>query len=169
MGWNTTAIFAAGWTTDRLLELAPDDLRHRPTGELVGLDEAGSAFPGGRLYVREDAGWAQLWDPELRVMPFAPEPGRDGLAAPGTRVVGVIFASVSSTYGFWYVEDGKLVRQIVFQDGEPVQDDGEPLPVESGIEFPEWGPDEDFVFAVIRAVTGFEPDDEPRYAVHEVD
>ncbi|UWP79018.1 hypothetical protein [Dactylosporangium fulvum] len=81
-------------------------------------------------------------------MTFAPA------CRPPAAGLSVVFSSVASTYAFTLFEGGAETRQFVSSEGETVVDEGTPLPVEAGVEIPEWGPDEDFIWAVIEAVTG---------------
>ncbi|MBB5868275.1 hypothetical protein F4553_001654 [Allocatelliglobosispora scoriae] len=170
MGWNTSAVFVADRTPQQALTLLVGDEHADQVGELVTADAATSGLRGDVLYAAQTGGWSQVWDPSMRYamgIGQAAAGDRIGIAA-GTRILTVIFASVSSTYGFEVFDDGALTRAVVYADGEPVVESGEPLPVESTITLPSWGPDEDFVWSVIEAVTGFGHQDEQLFAVHQL-
>lgn len=84
----------------------------------------------------------------------------------GTRALWAIFSSVSSSYGFTIYDGGSPVRGILYADAEPVYEVGEPLAVESAVGIPEWGPDEDFVWAVTTEVTGLAYDSDRQFEVY---
>jgi hypothetical protein len=156
MGWNTSALFIKNRTADEALSFLPDVFAYEPAGLRVSAEEAMSGSPRGRIYLRTSGGWCELWDPDQRFAPRVEdiiEIDGSGILA-GTTALAVLFSSVLSTYGFWLFEDGKLVRHAVFDSGKPVAAYGTPLPVESELEIPSWGHDEEFVWAVISAVTG---------------
>jgi hypothetical protein len=44
----------------------------------------------------------------------------------------------------------------LYDSGEIAEEVGEMLEQERGIEFPEWGPDEDYVFSMIERLTGID-------------
>jgi hypothetical protein len=144
MGWNTSALFIQGASTaDAVAVLGaatPAD-----GGGLVGADEATGGLADGVLFAAETGGWAQVWDPSMQLAPTCEPPG---------NALTVVFSSVASTYAFALFTAGEVVRELVHVDGEPVVDTGTPLPVEASVKFPSWGPDEDFLWAVIEAVTG---------------
>jgi hypothetical protein len=71
-------------------------------------------------------------------------------------------------YGFAYFVDGDLRRQIIYNEGEIALEEGDPLPVETTMEFPSWGPDEEFIWAVIHAITGTTFDESVRYQAFEL-
>jgi hypothetical protein len=156
MGWNTTALFLHGASPEAAVAtLAPAE----PTGEWVGPDEATTGLRPDVVYAGVSGDWAQVWNPGCDLVPaWAP-------AGPAPALT-VLFSSVASTYGFALFENGAIRRQYVVADGEAVVDAGEPLPVEAGIEVPAWGPDEDFVWAVVRAVTGAGFDESVRYQAY---
>ncbi|MEU0556474.1 hypothetical protein [Dactylosporangium sp. NPDC006015] len=143
MGWNTSALFVRGASAaDAVGLLASPAVAE---GAPVPADEATSGLADGVLFAAETGGWAQVWDPSMALAPACDPPG-DALS--------VIFSSVASTYAFTLSSGGEVVRQLVHADGEAVVDVGAPLPVEATVEIPSWGPDEDFLWAVIEAVTG---------------
>ena len=142
MGWNTSALFLHGATAQDAVDSVAAE---SPTGERAGPDEATTGLAPESLYAAESHGWAQVWNPMV-ILEWEPDDAVTALTA--------YFSSVASTYGFTLYESGEIRRRYVFSEGEVVVDEGEPLPVESTIEVPSWGPDEDFVWAVITAVTG---------------
>ena len=97
------------------------------------------------LFAAETGGWAQVWDPSMALVTSCEPPG-DALT--------VVFSSVASSYAYTLFQDGEVVRELVYVDAVAVVDTGTPLPVEATVKIPSWGPDEDFLWAVIEAVTG---------------
>ncbi|MFI5495927.1 hypothetical protein [Actinoplanes sp. NPDC051859] len=158
MGWNTSVLFRRDVTVDE----AVDDLASTEfSGELVGADEATSALKPDALYAAESDGWVQVWNPMMDVvMGWEPTDPADALV--------VFFSSVSSTYGFTLFTNGERTRHCVYADGVAVEDEGTPLLVEADIALPSWGPDEDFLWSIITAVTGLRYDEELQYRVYPV-
>ncbi|MFF3866770.1 hypothetical protein [Micromonospora sp. NPDC001898] len=156
MGWNTSAVFVAGHDPLAMLTSAAT-----ATGEEVHGDEATSGLRHGVVYTARTGQWHELWDPSLVYVTTE-------IDLTGRRALSVVFSSVSSSYGFTYHDGHTLARRLVYADGEPVVNEGAPLPVEQGLTFPEWGPDEDFVWAVIDDITGITFDPDRRYQVHQV-
>lgn len=161
MGWNTSALFLRDRSVKAVLSFLPDIFDYEPMREGVWGDEA-MVGRAEDLYLASDATWCQMWDPHTR---FAPKvdvlmeyEANHTPILRGTRALSALFASVTSTYGFWLYDDGKLVRQAMYTSGEPVNIIGEPLPVESQVEIPSWGHDEIYVWAVIEALTGYTSD-----------
>ncbi|MFI0453979.1 hypothetical protein [Actinomadura sp. 6N118] len=156
MGWNTSALFVRGRSVAEVVDGLPDAGNWQATGERVSADAASSQSPGGRLYLSEGGGWCHLWDPDQRLVLDVDrllDLGSLG-ALKGTRALALLFSSVSSTYGLWLHDDRALTRNVVYHNGEIVQESGDPLPYESRIEMPSWGPDEDFLWGVFEDVTG---------------
>ncbi|MET7427256.1 hypothetical protein [Dactylosporangium sp. NPDC005555] len=142
MGWNTSALFVKGVSADAAVALLTPAT---PGPGQVGADEATGGLATGVFFAAETGGWAQVWDPSMELAPACDPPG-DALA--------VMFSSVASSYAYTLFTAGEVTRRLVYADAVPVVDAGTPLPVESAVEIPSWGPDEDFVWAVIEAVTG---------------
>ncbi|AGZ43943.1 hypothetical protein [Actinoplanes friuliensis] len=158
MGWNTSVLFRQGITADE----AVDDLAITEfSGETVEAEQATSALKPDALYAAESGGWAQVWNPMMDlVMGWEPTDTATALIA--------FFSSVSSTYGFSLFTDGERTRHFVYAEGEIVEDEGTPLASEAGIEVPSWGPDENYIWAVITAVTGLTYDESLQYRVYPV-
>ncbi|MBM2623890.1 hypothetical protein JIG36_51220 [Actinoplanes sp. LDG1-06] len=158
MGWNTSVLFVKGVTADE----AVDDLAITEfSGELVEADRATSALKPDALYAADPAGWAQVWNPRMDVvMGWEPTGPVDALV--------VFFSSVSSTYGFSLFTGGERTRHYVYAEGAVVEDEGTPLPVEAEVALPSWGPDEDFLWSIITAVTSLRYDGNVRYRVYPV-
>jgi hypothetical protein len=158
MGWNTSVLFRQGVTADE----AVDDLAITEfSGELVGAEQATSALKPDALYAAESGGWAQVWNPMMDVV-MSWEP-----TEPATALV-VFFSSVSSTYGFTLFTNGERSRHYVYAEGAIVEDEGTPLPVEAEIAVPSWGPDEDYLWSIVTAVTGLRYDEKLQYRVYPV-
>jgi hypothetical protein len=155
MGWNTSALFVRGLDPDAAVDLVGSGA-FAPTGEQVTADEATSGS-AGVLFAASIGGWTQVWDPSMRFILVCEPPG---------AALSVMFSSVASTYAFTRFEAGAEVRQWVYSEGEFLVDEGAALPVEAGAQFPEWGPDEDFLWTVIEAETGRGYDPELRFQVY---
>ncbi len=149
---HVLALYLSGLTpAETVAQVAPA----KPTGRTVDADEAMSGQRDEFVYAASANGWGQVWTPLLDLVEdYEPEEGSALLA---------MFTSVSNVYGFRYFEDGQFRRQIIYMDGEVVLEEGEPLPVEASITFPDWGPDEDFVWEVAGSVTGDRPQSELPY------
>jgi len=156
MGWNTSAMFVHGMGPDEAVGLIGTGV-FAATGEWVAMERATSGLQDGTLFAAEAGGWAQVWDPSMTFAPVCKPPGA-GLA--------VVFSSVASTYAFTLFDGGVEVRQWVSSDGDLVIDEGTPLAAEAGVDIPAWGPDEDFLWTVIEAVTGRGHGDELRFQVY---
>ncbi|WP_084965003.1 hypothetical protein [Thermoactinospora rubra] len=170
MGWNTSALFVRGRSIAEVVGALSDDSDYAPSGERLSADHAWSHSPGQRLYLAVENGWCQVWDTDQRIVTDIDRRLESGALTTlkGTRALAVLFSSVSSIYGLWLYDDGTLVRSSVFHNGEPVVDVGTPLPVESQVEMPSWGPDEDFLWAVINEVTGLTADIDQLFEVYEL-
>lgn len=167
MGWNTSALFVWDRSIDEVVGALPDDAEFAPSGERLSADHAWGHSPGQRLYLAEEHGWCQMWDPDQRIAPDVDRRFESGVLK-GTQALAVLVSSVSSIYGLRFYDDGTLVRGTVLHNGEPVVDVGTPLPVESQVEIPSWGPDEDFLWAAINAVTGLTADVDQLFEVYEL-
>jgi hypothetical protein len=152
MGWNTSALFARGEDIVKLLPVTAT-----PTGAVVTTDEATSGLADAVVFVSRDEEWQQLWDPAMMHLADA---------AAGRNSLSVFFSSVSSSYGFMLVQEGEVVRRAIYVDGELTVQDGESLPIEAEIPHPSWGPDEDWVWAIIKDVTGTTYDEERTFEVY---
>jgi hypothetical protein len=153
MGWNTSALFVRG---EDALSLLP--VSTTATGTTADVYQATTSSGSGDVfYVAQTGEWQQLWDPSMTYVVDS-QLGRNTLS--------VFFSSVSSSYGFTLVEEGTLVRRAVYADRELVVSEGEPLPIESQIPVPSWGPDEDWVWAIVNDVTGLTYDEDQTFDVH---
>jgi hypothetical protein len=174
MGWNTTALFVRGRSVDDLVGCLPDVVDYVLHDRQSIAEEAWSGSPGERVYLAETAGWTQIWDPEGRIAGKVEgwlERGDLGTLK-GTQALAVLFSSVMSTYAFWLFDDSGLVRHICYESG--VSSNvlggivGEPLPIEGQVEIPSWGHDEDFVWSVIKNVTGLAADIDQRFIAYDL-
>lgn len=170
MGWNTSALFVRDRSIDEVVDSLPDVVGYVPRDERVSADFAWSHSPRERLYLAEDGGWCQIWDPDQRI-PLNVDRWltSDVLGTiKGTQALAVVFSSVASVYALWFYDDADLVRHVCFENGEARAETGDPLPSESGVEFPSWGPDEDFLWHVIKNTTGLEANLDQLFTVYEV-
>ncbi|MCP2168427.1 hypothetical protein [Goodfellowiella coeruleoviolacea] len=162
-------MFVRGRSTDEVVACLPDVFYYESRDERVDADQAWSSAPGQRLYLADEGGWCQLWDPDQRFPPRLDELG--DLA--DTTALAVVFSSVSDIYALWLYADGELVRHTCAQGGRPEplygRAVGEPLPAESRVGDPADGPDENTLWAVIKEVTGLSADTNQSFAVHDVE
>lgn len=168
MGWNTSALFVRDRTPESLLSLLTG-LSVEPVGE-VDAEEATSSFPADRVYTQSDGSWSQLWDPSASVV-LDPETLMSIEATEillGTVALVVLVHSTSSTYGYWYYEDGALVRCIVYSEGEVAEEIGDPLPAETAVEPGDLGIEEDYIFSVAHALTGQTLDLDTPFAAYAI-
>jgi hypothetical protein len=155
MGWHTTALYVQGTTAaEAVAVLGPAD----PTDQWVEPDRASTGPFGDRVYAAEVGGWAQVWHAPFDLITDCDPPGPAAVVA--------FFSGVVSTYGFTLFADGAMVRQFVHSEGVTLIDEGQPLAVETAFELPSWGPDEDYIWAVITAVTGTTYDDDVTYRAY---
>jgi len=164
MGWNTSALFVKDFAIDDVIHVLPDVFEYTPTGRIVDGEHAMSGASQQTLFFAVRRGWCEVWDPDQRFAPRIERLVADaGKKLAHTTVLSVLFASVTSTYGFSLYEGGKLVRHAMFESGETKASSGAPLPAEVAAKVPTWGHDESFLWTVIRGVTGVdsaEVDDE---------
>ena len=157
MGWNSSAIWIEDRTREDLLGLLPDIFSFTPTGRMVSFDEATTSRFAPNLAVARVGNWQALWNPDMRFVERIEVLLEDRYAAriaSGTRVLAILFSSVTSTYAFWLFEDARLVRAAVFETGEATRDEGEPLPCEADAPVPSWGHDEGYLFHLVDNLTG---------------
>ena len=67
MGWNTSALFVRDRSVDDVVNSLPDVVDYLACDERVSADSAWSQSPGERLYLADDGGWCQMWDPDQRL------------------------------------------------------------------------------------------------------
>lgn len=167
MGWNASALFVEQRTVEQLLDFFSGVTDCVPTDRMVTGDEAMSQNEESVLFVRSTGQWVEAWDPHFSLLPSLPDiiesSGAGTLA--DTTVLLTFFSSIVSTYGFTLYKGGSLARHVIHADGVIVDADGEPLPVEQEVEEPTWGYDEDYVWAVITAVTQTRIDIDAQYQV----
>ncbi|GLU48812.1 hypothetical protein [Nocardiopsis ansamitocini] len=170
MGWNTAVLFVRDRSFEDVLTIV--DAATAVAGAQVGEDEAISGSSFDEVYLGRDGRWTVLWDPnQIHVLEAVGQasPGiPPACAVPGTSVLAAVFSSVSGIYGFWLYDDAEAVRHTMFQDGAPIKDLGRPLDVEVGQPVPDWGPDEDYLWAVITSVTGIVNRAERRFTTYSV-
>jgi hypothetical protein len=169
MGWNTSALFIFERSTEDLINFLPDVFDYTATAEVDG-EQAMSGSPGGRIYVAHNGAWCEMWDPDERFPPrvdaMIEQDGERILRH--TRALAVLFSSVTSTYGLWLYDDGRLGRHAMYESGDLVASLGEALPIEAELPIPTWGPDEAFLWGVIEHVTRLTYDLDRTYTAYTV-
>ena len=151
MGWNTSALFVQGSPRLGNGRTAGHGAPGPRPGSGPGPGPAGWSgrtrrprARGGVLFAAEVGGWTQVWDPSMELAPACSPPG---------NALTVVFSSVASSYAYTLFAGGEPCGRLVYADANASRH-RHPLPVESTVEIPSWGPDEDFVWAVIESVTG---------------
>lgn len=170
MGWNTSALFIKNRSVDEVVGFLPDIVADEPTGRSVFADQATSHHPGGRLYLATTGVWCQLWDPDQH---FALDPdmivtkvGPEFLK--NTTVLGVAFSSVTDMFGFWLSINGEVVRQAVFELGDPIVNHGTPLLIEAQLTVPSIGHVE-YLWQIIESETDITYDLDTQFEIYTVD
>lgn len=198
MRWSTSALFVRDRSVEEVIGFLPDVFFFEPTGEVVDAEAAwagrGEEAPAraeaesgesarrsrsstgalrvrrpsaSRLYLARTGAWCQMWDPDGRFAPRVELILEDGpRELRGTQALAVRFDWVRSTYAFWLFEDARLVRHASREAGKLVEERGSALPVEAAAEAA--GPEEGFLWAVIRELTGLEPDPAARFAIWSI-
>lgn len=164
MGWNTAALFVRHPS-----RVVLEALECAPTEAELRFDEASLGRLAPNLACAEIGNWTALWDPggEIAVHPDS-ESLRRSLSQ-GARSLAVLWASTASQYGFRYYMDGELIRAVLYEHGEVVDEEGDPLEEEEDIDVPSWGPDEDWCLVVVERLTrlSFRRQARARYRVVE--
>jgi hypothetical protein len=164
-------MFIRGVSIDQLLRFVPRDRVLTRQGDVCAI-EAWAASPEDRLYVATSGGWSQLWEPE-RVFAFEldeviyhQEPEIELLRH--TRALCVDFCSVESRYALKLFDGAEMIRRARYDSGRLSIAEGTPLTIESASTPPGWGYDEDFLWKVIREVTGLVQDESLRFRAYSV-
>ncbi len=146
MGWNTTAVFAAGKTRAEMAAIVPDVFV--PSGKTLGWETASTTALGKNVAVGEIPGWGVIWSPNINVTSAEEvlEP-----ASLGGRAVAIYLSSVSGIHGFALWVDGAFVRLLMREGSEVAVDDGDPIPEEAGVD---WADAEAAVLGIAGKLTG---------------
>lgn len=132
MGYNTTALFIANRTPEAVLEYATDVYEYGATGDMVDVQDAHSRLERDCAYTAVVGGWAHVWNPSGNVVNrVLADVGNHPGPLAGTSALAVDFSSVTGMYGFTLYEDGRIVRQLVYNGLEVTEDVGVPLAAES--------------------------------------
>lgn len=167
MSWSAAGLVVVDKTAEELRGMLAD--RFAEMGPISGYEPE---FGRSSFAVGEAEHGAALWDP-IGKLAFGPrgEDIRRSLSE-GTKVVAFRMSSADGKYGLRLYEDGKPVRAIEVEGGKPVREQGEQLaaerdvaPVSSSVV------DEDWVFNLLRAVTGigFEELENASYQIVDLD
>lgn len=149
MRWHTTAFFVEHMTSVELIADFPSSFLL--TGQVFQAEEALSLALPSPFAVGEVGGWTILCDPLCIITwrePMLAEFSR------GRRIFSFVIEHASRAYGFWYFVDGYLVRHVLFQEGECVEEEGVYLPEERDQAVKVWYCDEYTIIRVLEAVTG---------------
>lgn len=165
MSWNAAGLVVVGKTADELRDVLAD--RFAENGPISGY--ADGEFGRSRFAVGNSGNALALWDP-IGKLAFGPR-GEDIRCAlsKGTKLVAFSMSSAEGKYGLRVYEDGKSVRDVEVEGGQSVRETGTALVAERQIG--ETGIlDEDWVFSLVRAVTGvgFEELGEAPYQIVDV-
>ncbi|GCE25227.1 hypothetical protein KDA_07110 [Dictyobacter alpinus] len=149
MLWHTTAFCIEEMTIEEFIAHFPSSFLL--TGQTFKARQAFSAGLPVPFAVSQIEAWTVLCDP-LSIITW-----REQMLAEfsqGRRIFAFVIESAANTYGFWYFVDGQLLRHIMFQEGECVEEEGEILVEEKGIQ-DSWGYTEEGIFILLERITGF--------------
>jgi hypothetical protein len=157
MGYHTNALFVRGATLDDLRDALPDIffVDSEEDGDSLGFDAAAAGSLEPDCAAAEIDGWLVLWDPIGHLS--RGERGEEfrGRLIRGGTALSVTMEGTTDTYGFTWIVDGKVRRDLAYeQRREVIVDEGEPLPEEANIKLPKWGRDEDWTFTLVERLTG---------------
>ncbi len=148
MSWNTSVLLAQGKSFTDMTRAIPDVFG--VTRRTIGWEDASSLSLEHSLALGELPGWGVIWTPNVRV---TADPDVLSAASRGGRALSLILGGVSSYYGFCLYADGKAVRRSIRGQGRPIEQAGERLPEEAGLD---WRDYEDALFDLARRLTGLE-------------
>jgi hypothetical protein len=149
MGWNTSIIAVWHKTAAELLNA---QLRsYAPTGAIVSAEVASTSHLEADLALADIKGWCVITQPGGAL---AMDDDMMADLSLGGRSLGFLLSSVASVYAFSLYGQGQEQRRIVYRDGRVVDERGPALPAEAGIARPSWGYDEDWVFTLLKRLTG---------------
>jgi hypothetical protein len=149
MGWNTSIIAVRGRTVAELLKA---QLRsYTPTGATVSAEIASTSHLEADLALAEIMGWCVITQPGGALA--MNDDMMEDLSL-GARSLGFLLSSVASVYGFCLYVGGQERRRILYLNGEVTDELGPALPAEAAIARPSWGYDEDWVFTLLKRLTG---------------
>lgn len=149
MGWQITAFCVEHMTPQELIADFPCSFL--PTEQTFHAADVFSAMLPVPFAIGQLGTWTVLCDP-LCIITW-----REQMLAAfsrGRRIFAFVVEGVASIYGFWYFVDGYLVREVLFQEGVCVEEEGTLLPEERALRRP-WGYDEENVLRLFERVTGF--------------
>jgi hypothetical protein len=149
MGWKTSIIAVRGSTVTELLDA---QLRsYSPTGATVSAEVASTSHLEADLALAEILGWCVITQPHGAL---AMDDHMMADLSLGARSIGFLLSSIASVYGFCLYEEGQERRRILYLNGKVTDELGPPLPAEAAIPRPSWGYDEDWVFTLLKRLTG---------------
>lgn len=150
MSWNTVLTFAQGIGPDQIEGVLAG---FKASGGTTSFEQATSLSAQG-LAVGRAADWTVLCHSA-----DLPVPDEDLLsrASAGGQALVLILGGTGDVYGMQLLRLGQLLREQIVSEGETVQESGEPIPEEAGLDAAEH--DEDWLFGLMEAVTGLTLDD----------
>ncbi len=128
MRWNTAAFFVEHMTSNELIADFPSSFVL--TGRTFQAKEAFSSSLPVPFAIGQVGLWTALCDP-LCIITW-----REPMLAAFSRerrIFAFVAEQLSHTYGFWYFVHGQLIRHVLFQEEECVEEIGEVLPEEDQI------------------------------------
>ncbi len=148
MTFSAAGIVVVGKSADDVCDMLAD--RFAESGPISGY---APEFGKASFAVGESDRATALWDPigKLAIGPRG-ESIRRALSK-GTKLVAFSMSSADGKYGVRIYDDGEAVRTVEAEGGKPVRETGDALPIERALPSAE-GVDEDWVFALLRSVTG---------------
>jgi hypothetical protein len=150
VSWNTVLTFAQGTGPGQIGGVLAG---FTASGASTSFDQATSLGSQG-LAVGQAADWTVICHSA-----DLPIPDEDLLirASAGGQVLVLILGGTGDVYGMQLLRRGQLLREQIVSEGETVQESGEPMPEEAGLDAADH--DEDWLFGLMEAVTGLTLDD----------
>lgn len=146
MGWSTTVLLAKGKKLADMKRVIPDVFA--ATKRRLVWEDASAAALGSDVALGAIPGWGVIWTPNDSVTLFLEVLEE---ASRGSRAFTFVLDGGGTRCGFCVYEDGKELRRVMRQGFKFVEEVGDPLSEESGLD---WRDDEDTIFELARRLTG---------------
>lgn len=150
MSWNTTVLLAKGKKLADVKQVIPDVFA--ATKRRIGWEDASASALGSDVALGAIPGWGVIWTPNDSVTLF-PEVLEE--ASRGSRAFTFVLDGGGVRCGFCVYEDGEELRRVMREGFKFVEETGDPLPEENGLD---WRDGEDTIFELARRLTGVELD-----------
>ena len=149
MLWHTTAFCVEDMTIGEFIACFPSTFLL--TGQTFQATQALSSELPVPFAIGQIDAWTVVCDP-LCIITW-----REQMLAAFSqhrRIFAFVIECTANIYGFWYFVNGQLLRHVLFQDGECVEEEGRELADEEGLPGLE-GYNEESIFALLERIVGF--------------